>query len=176
MELESEILAIRSKAQVNDIIHWVGHDPARLHRLMNLLLNGDSRLSQQSSWAIGHIGESDPDLVRPFLKKLLVKISDDNSHPSVRRNVLRAFQFADIPKALQGRVATLCFEYLSSLDQPIAVRALSISILEQLSVKEPELKRELEMIVRQMLPYGTAAFRARARRVLKGAVPDTREG
>ncbi|MCX6138552.1 MAG: hypothetical protein NTV54_13780 [Ignavibacteriales bacterium] len=170
-ELEEDIRALRSKVQVHKIIRWIGRDPVRFRELMQLLLKGDVRIAQLSSWIVGHIGETAPELVRPYLKDLIRKMSEKGIHPAVRRNTLRALQFADIPRGLQGRLATLCFDYLSSMDEPIAVRALSMTILTQLAKKEPDLRRELEVIVRQLLPYGTAAFYSCAKKILKNLPP-----
>ena len=85
----------------------------------------------------------------------------------MKRNVVRILQFVDIPRGLQGIVANQCFEFLSSIDEPIAVRTFSMTVLAKIAKDEPDLKKELELIVRQMLPYGTPAFRARAKKVLK---------
>ena len=64
-------------------------------------------------------------------------------------------------------MANLCFELISSIDEPIAVRTFSMTVLANIVQEEPELKKELEIVVRQMFPYATPAFRARAKKVLK---------
>ena len=58
---------------------------------------------------------------------------------------------------------------ISSPDEPIAVRTFSITVLARIAQEEPALRKELEIIVRQMLPYATAAFRARAKKILKNS-------
>ena len=88
-------------------------------------------------------------------------------HDAVRRNIVRILQFADIPRGLQGTVANLCFELISSFEEPIAVRTFSMTVLAKIAWEEPMLWKELEIVVRQMLPYATPAFRARAKKVLK---------
>jgi hypothetical protein len=88
-------------------------------------------------------------------------------HDALKRNAVRILQFADIPRGLQGIVANICFELISSPDESIAVRTFSMTVLAKIARKEPELKKELDIAVRQMLPYATPAFRARAKKVLK---------
>ncbi len=85
----------------------------------------------------------------------------------MKRNVVRILQFVEIPRKLQGVVANLCFELISSIDEPIAVRTFSITVPAKIAQEEPELKKELEIVVRQMLPYATPAFRGRAKKLLK---------
>jgi hypothetical protein len=40
-------------------------------------------------------------------------------------------------------------------------------VLKKIAEQAPELEKELELTVRKLLPYSTAAFRSRARRILK---------
>jgi hypothetical protein len=64
-------------------------------------------------------------------------------------------------------VANLCFELISSFEEPIAVRTFSMTVLAKIAWEEPILWKEFEIVVRQMLPYASPAFRARAKKVLK---------
>jgi hypothetical protein len=90
-----------------------------------------------------------------------------NAHCAVKRNGVRILQFVDIPRMLQGTVADLCFQYLSSIDEPIAVRTFSMTVLARIAKGEPDLQKEIETVVRQMLPYSTPAFISRARKVFR---------
>jgi hypothetical protein len=94
-------------------------------------------------------------------------MQDNGVHDAVKRNVLRILKFVDIPRPMQGIIATLCFDYLSSLDAPIAVKSFSLTMLGRMAEKEPDLRRELGLIVQQMLPYGGPAIRSSGKKVLK---------
>jgi hypothetical protein len=105
-------------------------------------------------------------LLQPWLTQLMKKMVRPGVHNAVRRNVVRALQFVDIPPRLLGEVATVCFDELASPSSPIAVKACAMTVLERVVRLEPDLGRELRLIIEQQLPYGTAAFHARAKRVL----------
>ena len=167
MDIEKEILAVRSKDQVATLVKWVGKDKMRFQQLMEFLLQGDEPLAKKSAWIIGHCAEEHPELVSPWLKPMINRMQETGVHSAVKRNVVRILQFVEIPRKLQGVVANLCFELISSIDEPIAVRTFSITVLAKIAQVEPELKKELEIVVRKMLPYATPAFRARAKKVLK---------
>jgi hypothetical protein len=167
LDLENEILAVRSKEQVARFVRWTGKETKRFGKLMEFFLSGDEPLAKKSAWIIGHCAEQHPELVTPWLKPMIEKIQEPGVHDALKRNAVRILQFADIPRRLQGKVANLCFELLSSIDESIGVRTFSITVLDRIAQKEPALKKELELIVRQMLPYATAAFRSRAKKVLK---------
>lgn len=167
MDLETEILREHSKRQALRIASWVGHDRRRFRRLMELFLKGDRLITQRSAWVVGICADNHPELVRPHLKPLVKKMQEPGVHDAVKRNVVRILQTADIPNDLLGTVATLCFEYLGSVNEPIAVRAFSMTVLAKIAQREPDLMRELRLVIEQQLPYGSAGIRARARRVLK---------
>jgi hypothetical protein len=51
--------------------------------------------------------------------------------------------------------------------EPIAVRVFSMSVLANITRHEPDLKKELRIIIEDQLPFASAGFRARAKKVLK---------
>ena len=167
MDIEKEILAVRSKEQVDKFVKWVGKDKKRFKQLMEYFLQGEEQLAKKAAWIIGHSAEYYPDLISPWLKPMIKIMQKPGVHGAVKRNVVRILQFVDIPGSLKGSVANLCFELISSIDEPIAVRTFSMTVLAKIAQEEPELRKELEIIVRQMLPYATPAFRAQAKKILK---------
>jgi hypothetical protein len=167
MDIEKAILAVRSKEQVVRLVKWVGKDKSRFQHLMEFFLQGDEPLAKKSAWIIGHCAEGHLELVLPWLRPMIKRIQEPDGHDAVKRNTIRILQFVDIPRKLQGVLANLCFELISSIDEPIAVRTFSMTVLANIAQEEPELKKELEIVMRQMIPYATPAFRARAKKVLK---------
>jgi len=86
---------------------------------------------------------------------------------AVIRNTLRLLQDVDIPKRYHGRVMSICFDFIQSVDTPIAVKAFSLTVLQHLAVDYPEIRGELRLIIEEQWEQATAAFRSRARRILK---------
>ena len=171
MDIESELLKEHSRRQADRIVSWIGNDPSRFRRLMHLFLRGEYRVTQRSAMAVGICAERNPALVRPYIRRMLSRMEEPGVHVAVRRAVVRMLQDVDIPAGLLGRVATLCFEYLSSGDSPVAVKAFSMTVLSRIAEKEPDLGRELRLIIEQQIPYGSKGFRSCAARVLKGLGP-----
>ena len=167
MNLEAEILEEHSRHQSDRIAAWIGSDRKRFAALMKLFLKGDWCLTQRSAWIVSICAERDPSLIRPHLKAMMLRMQEKGVHVAVPRNMLRILQNTEIPRPLQGRVAGLCFEYLASATAPVAIKALSLSVIARISRREPELQRELRLVIEQQLPYAGAAIRARARHVLR---------
>jgi hypothetical protein len=76
-------------------------------------------------------------------------------------------QFIDIPKKHQGVIADICFKSLIDKKEPIAIRVFSMTVIANLAAKIPELKNELIPIIEEQLPYASAGFVSRGKKVLK---------
>ena len=167
MDLESEILKEHSKRQAVRIASWVGNDSRRFRQLMDLFLRGEYRITQRSAWVVGLCADSHPRLARPYLGQMIRRMQEPGVHVAVKRNVIRILQFIDIPHELLGEVTTLCFDYLASPHEPIAVRTFSMTVLANIAQKEPDLRNELRLSIEQQLVHGSPGFRSRARKVMK---------
>jgi hypothetical protein len=51
--------------------------------------------------------------------------------------------------------------------EPIAVKVFSMTVLANLSKSSPDIKKELRIAIEDQLPYGSAGFVSRAKKVLK---------
>ncbi len=167
MNLEFEIQKEHSKHQSVEIANWVGNDERRFAELMGLFLTGDYRIVQRSSWIVSLCVEQHPALITPWLSKTVNRAAEKNIHNAVKRNVVRLLQFVEIPRVLQGKVTNLCFDFLQDLKTPISIKAFSMTVLANIAKQEPDLKKEIKLVIEQMLPYGSAGIRSRGKKVLK---------
>jgi hypothetical protein len=167
MDLKREILKVHSKTQTNRIVRYVGNDPKRFSTLIKVFLAGPYRVTQRAAWPVAYCVEHHPDLVKAHLGTLLKHLSKPGIHDAVKRNTIRLLQFIDIPKRNQGQVAAICFQYLQDTKEPVAIRVFSMAVLGNLARENPELKQEIALLIEDHLPYASAAFRSRAKKVLK---------
>lgn len=72
-----------------------------------------------------------------------------------------------VPQRFHGDVMNLCFDYISSPDEAVAIKAFSLTILQNLSKQYPDIKQELKTIIENRWDFETAAFHLRARKILK---------
>jgi hypothetical protein len=61
----------------------------------------------------------------------------------------------------------ICFTYIADPQEKVAVKAFSLTILENLSHQYPEIRNELKLIIEERWEHETAAFRSRAKKILK---------
>lgn len=61
----------------------------------------------------------------------------------------------------------ICFKYLESPDEAVAIKAFSLTVPGRLAKKYPEIVPEIKLIIEEQLPYQSAAFKSRAKNFLK---------
>ncbi len=167
MDFRDSLQKEHSKAQTIKIADYVGVNKAYFKKLVEVYLAGPYRITQRAAWPLSLCVERHPELILPHLTQILNHAARPNVHDAVKRNTVRLLQFIEIPSRYLGKAANLCFGYLKNRKEAIAIRVFSMTVLNNLSVKEPDLRKELELLIEDELPYASPAFRARARRTLK---------
>lgn len=168
MKLRETILKEHSKSNTMKIVKWVGADKKRFAELVYLFLHDEYRVVQRAAWPLSIVAIDHIELVKPYLEKFIKQLSKTDVHPAVLRNILRLLQFVDVPEKYLGILTNSCFHLLMKSDSPIAIKVFSMSVLKNITKKEPELKRELKIVVEDLMKEGSAGMKARGRKVLKG--------
>lgn len=167
MNLPAVILKEHSKSNCTRIVKWIGSDQRRFDELFDLFLNGEPVVKQRAAWPLSNAVTAHPNLIRKHIGKLLQHLRQTGLHDAVKRNTVRILQDIPIPERYEGEVMNLCFDHISSPLEKPAVKAFSLSILHNLSKKYPEIRQELKTIIESRWDDETAAFKSRARKILK---------
>lgn len=167
MNLQKVLLKEHSKAQTDNVIKWVGKDKKRFAELMRLFFIGEYRLTQRTAWPMSYCVISHPELIKPYYPKLIKLLREPGVHDAVTRNIVRMLQEVEIPEKYQGEIMTICFDFVSNPAVAVAVKAFSLTILEHLAAKYPEIVPELKLIIEERWEHETAAFRQRSKRIMK---------
>lgn len=166
MHLETEILKEHSKRNTVRLATWIGTDKARFGQLMNLFLKGEYCVTQRSAWIMSHCADNHPELILPYLDRMINRMLEPDVHVAVTRNVVRILQEVNVPKKLLGKVASVCFDLLEFQHQPIAVKCFSMTVLANIAEREPGLINEIRLLIEKQMPWGTPGFKARGRKTL----------
>ncbi len=167
MNLRTEILKEHSKAQCTKIVKWVGNSQQRFDEIFDLFLNDEYRVVQRAAWPVSYCVIAHPVLITKNWKKLINNLRKPNLHDAVKRNSIRLMQDIDIPEKYHGEVMGICFKYLESPTEPLAVKVFSMTVLGNLAKKYPGIIPELKLIIEDQLPHQTAGFKSRAKKVLQ---------
>jgi hypothetical protein len=167
MIIRETILAEHSKAQTNKIIKWIGSDQKRFDELFNLFLNDEYRVIQRAAWPLSYCVINHPQLIKKHFTKLIKNLHKPKLHDAVKRNTVRLLEHISIPEKFHGEVMNICFGYISDPREKAAVKAFSLTVLQNFCHKYPEIRQELKTIIEDRWDYETAAFRSRAKKILK---------
>jgi hypothetical protein len=166
MNLRERILAEHSKANCNRIVNWVGNSQQRFDALFHLFLTDEYRVAQRAAWPVNYCVTSHPQFIKKHFSRLVNNLSKPTIHDAVRRNTVRLLQEIGIPKKFHGQVMDICFKYISSPTEPVAVKCFSLGVLHNLCKEYPEIKAEIKTIIDGEWQK-TAGLRSRAKKFLQ---------
>lgn len=99
--------------------------------------------------------------LKPYLKSI------EKQPVAIKRNVMRTLSLSDIPAGLTGLAFSKAFSLHAELSETIAVKVFAMTVMTQVALKEPDLRNEVIIAIEEQLPYGSAAYRSRAAKLLK---------
>ena len=167
MNLRQEILKEHSKRQKIKIEKWVNGDQKKFDELVKLFLKGEYRVTQRAGWPMSSIVIKHPHLIKKHLRSLVQNLDKPNLHNAGIRNTFRLLQFVEIPSSIHGLAADIAFRYLNDKRQPVAIHVFSMTVLGNLCKKYSELIPELKLCIEEHLPYASAGFISRSKKVIK---------
>ena len=167
MKLRQQLLKEHSKPNCAVIVNWIGNSQQRFDQLFDLFLNDEYRVVQRAAWPLSYAVVAHPQFIQKHFSKLLKNLQKDGIHNAVKRNTVRLLQDVTIPKRFHGTVMNLCFDYLNSPQTEVAIKAFSLTVLNNLSRQYPEIIPELRTIIEDRWNYETPAFHSRAKKILK---------
>ena len=167
MDIKKKLLTAHDKATTEAIVAYVGSDPDRFAILAELFFSGEYRVTQRAAWSFSYCIRETPGLITPYFKRLLDNLDKPGHHVAVIRNTMRLLQDVEVPKRYQGRVMQAAFRFLEDVKTPVAVKAFSLTVLENLSSLYPDILPEIRVVVEAQWDRATPALRVRARRILR---------
>ncbi|PQA59455.1 hypothetical protein C5O19_07340 [Siphonobacter curvatus] len=167
MHWPETLLQPYSSAHLQQLVEYIGQNPARFAELFTHFHSSEYRIAQRASRVVDAVVERHPALLIPHLETFFRVLSRTDVHPAVRRNSVRMLQFIAIPEAYHGIVVACCFECLNNPTEPAAIKAFSLTVLHRMVQQYSELTTELQTIIEDRLPYESPAFRSRAVKILR---------
>lgn len=157
-----------SKKNTFVIYYWIEGNQERFDELMQIMLTADYRKIQRASWPLIYAAIKHPNLINKHYNKMLSLLEKPNQPVAVKRNILRVLdQIPEIQEQYHGTIMNLCFNYIESVDEPVANQAFALGILQKLSLLYPEIIPEIFTIIENKLPNASPAFKSRAKKFYK---------
>ena len=166
MKIKELLLTAHSKQVTSEIVSSILSGQAKIAELMDCFFSNNQLLCQRAAWAVGIIGEKRSELLTPYISKMIVNASKP-LHNAITRNVVRAFQYLHFSENNEGEVYEFCFNQVTDLNQPIAVRCFSFRTCMNIASKHPELINEIKQLIIIMEPDDSPAVRSLIRQAKK---------
>jgi hypothetical protein len=166
MNLEKELLQEFSKSNTMRIANIIGAEQTLFDELIDIMVNGREKSKNHAAWVLSHCADTHPWLLEKHKEALLLNLQMPAAD-SVKRNSLRVLRYVNLPEDLMGIAADLCFGFLNSGKEPVAIKVHAMDVLYKIVVKYPELKEELRVSIEEQMPYGSAGFKSHGSKVLK---------
>jgi hypothetical protein len=161
------LLAEHSKAQCNRIVKYVGTNQQRFDELFQLFLSDEYRVVQRAAWPVSYAVIAHPALIQKKFTRLIKNLEKPGIHTAVKRNSIRLLQEIPVPKRYHGKLMDICFSYIATPAEAIAVKAFSLTVLQNLSDQYPEIIPEIKLLIEEYYDRETPAFKSRAKQFLQ---------
>jgi len=89
------------------------------------------------------------------------------SHDGLKRHSLRMLSRSPLPSGHLGPLINICFNWLTSAGESVAVKVWCMEIHYRIAQSEPELKKESADSIEWRIQEETAGFRNRGMKILK---------
>ncbi len=167
MIIQEQLLVEHSKTNCILITDYIGSNTKRVEELVSCFISKEYRISQRAAMVVSRIGDKTPELLEPYLEKIVSIFLNKEEKDSVIRCVVRFFQFYDLPECYQGVVLERSYELLNNSEQAIAIRAFSMGVIYKISKDYLELKNELKIVLEGLYTKGSSGLENRRKNILK---------
>jgi len=167
MNFRNVLMENHSVALMKSIKSKVGNDQKLFGELMKLSLSNDQTIAPRASWAALHCGDKNQELLNPWIGKMTRHLSNE-THSSVKRNLLRLLQEITIPEKFRGSLIEISYKLVFSSKEPVAVKVFALTVIANQVKFHPELKSELEIVLKELMhPEAPPSILARGKMLLK---------
>jgi len=164
--LEDLLLFEMSRRNADLVVDLITQKPELFEELFSIFTKNAEPASRRAAWVMDLVTEKHPDLIMPYLNKL-VDLLDTFRHDGLKRHSIRILSRSPFPSDTHlGLLISICFKWLLSPDEAVAVKMFCMEMLYRVSRIEPDLKKELADSIELRIAEGSPGFKNRGNKVL----------
>ena len=129
------------------------------------LVHAENPVAMRFSWLLGGLCESNPKLVYPSIVYFFSN-RDKINILNFNRSLAKMFCYCGVPPEIEGEAMDIMFKWLSDPKSIVSTKNFALSVLYNFTIKYPELKNELKVIIEEQLDKNAVSFQQRARKIL----------
>jgi hypothetical protein len=163
----ADLLMVETSRRNTDLIADIIYNrPELFDELVEIFLRNEEPVSRRAVWVVDTVTEKHPHLLDPYIEPI-AEMLPGFTHDGLKRVSLRMLSRSPLPQNQLGGLMNLCFDWLVSPKESVAVKVYSMEILYRISQDEPELKKELADSIEWRIAEGTPGFKNRGMKTLK---------
>lgn len=156
-----------SKKYAPRIADRIVNNPESFAEFMTHIHNKDYRVVQRIAWIASLVAKRRKNIVTPYVPVMIEKMQQFEPLV-VKRHVVRALEFTDIPVEFHGIILDACFNFLNDDTERPGMRISSMNTLNNLATIHPHIGDELVTILLDQLEQGVSdAYRAKVNKILR---------
>lgn len=161
----NDFLTNSSRQMVDEGAAFVRSTKGAFDLMIQKAFENEGKESWRAARIIDISCEGNEKLIRPYIPDICTFLPKLNE--SSQRSFLRLFSRLDTIEFGNhaGLLINFCFEALTDMNKPVAVKAISMTIIYAFGAEEPDLLNELKLIIEDMAEYMSPAFKGRARQL-----------
>ena len=153
----------RSLGRANELLTVVERKPELLRELICEMWNADRLVAMRAADAVEKLTREQPEKLKPFKKELL-GLAEEAEDMELQWHLAALLARLQLSAAEQQRAVTILLRYLESKSS--IVKTFALQALFDLSMRDAGLRDDVREILEKAVRTGTAAMRARARKLL----------
>jgi hypothetical protein len=172
----TDLLMVETSRRNTDLIaDLVFNKPELFDELVSIYLRNEEPVSRRAVWVVDTVAEKHPHLLDRYLETIAESLPRFD-HDGLKRVSLRMLSRSPLPESRLGELMNICFDWLVSPKESVAVKIYAMEILYRISQFEPELKKELADSIEWRITEGTPGFKNRGLKTLKKLYKEISQG
>ena len=160
------LLMVENSRRNTDLIaNLVFNKPELFDELVEIYLRNEEPVSRRAVWAVDTVAEKLPKLLERYIESIAEALPRFE-YDGLKRLSLRMLSRSPLPQKYFGELMNICFDWLISPKESVAVKIYAMEILYRMSGMEPELKKELADSIEWRITEGTPGFKSRGKKTL----------
>ena len=153
----------KSLGRAAELVEVVLEQPSRFSEVVDGLRSDDPAVCGRCAYVLDHVSRQRPALLGPHKRALLGWVSRID-HWEARQALCVLLPRLELTTKQHDRAFEIARDYLE--DESVFVRTFAMQALVDLSVFDPGLRAVVQPVIEQLTRSGTAAMRARGRKLL----------
>ncbi|MDP4281633.1 MAG: hypothetical protein Q8867_05725 [Bacteroidota bacterium] len=148
--------------------------PDLFNDIARIMLKNEEPFSRRAAWVMDTVSEQNPSLLEPWIPAI-VDMLEKFSHDGMKRHSLRMLSRSEFPVASMVKIMNLCFDWLISPSESVAVKVYCMDLLYRISLSESGIREELRDSIEWRISEETPGFRNHGMKILKKLSKDLRD-